>query len=57
MVIVGGDDPRQPAYGLSTDPWTNSIGIFDLNELAWSDKYDAEGSPYIRPEALASGLV
>lgn len=56
MLVAGGDDPRYPVYGISQDPWMSALGVFDLLELQWSNRYDANAEAYSRPQKLIDGL-
>ncbi|KAK4170583.1 hypothetical protein QBC36DRAFT_139034 [Triangularia setosa] len=43
MIIVGGFDEflRFPKWWRDPDPWSKGLGVFDLAEMRWSDRYNA----------------
>ena len=50
MISIGGfglgSDHLPAVQGNYSDPWTFGIGIFDMTNLTWSDKYDSKAMPY-----------
>lgn len=34
------------------DPWPHAIGVFDLTDLVWKDRYDAEAEDYEPPQMV-----
>lgn len=36
----------------SSDTWAQALGVFDLNEWEWSDKYDADADAYEAPDTI-----
>lgn len=48
MLSVGGSQFLYPdlAHTNTTDPFKQGLGIFDMTELSWSDRYDADAKPY-----------
>lgn len=55
MMVVGGLNPSaitKSALLSQEDPWPNGIGIFDLSEMQWASKYDANASAYITPRVV-----
>jgi len=54
MLSVGGIniDLSFPKNFEDPDPWGNGLGVFDLTELAWKDRYDAEAAAYQSPAAV-----
>ena len=56
MIVVGGmdlkrDDGRDNLWK-TTDRLTRGLGVFDLNELKWRDKYDPEAAEYKAPDMV-----
>lgn len=51
LISVGGWDSSQSP---SKDPWTYSVGIFDMTELQWKDSFNHTAAAYARPEAVNS---
>ena len=53
MIVVGGMDltidEANDNRWKTTDKLTRGLGVFDLNELKWSDKYDPEAAKYKIP--------
>lgn len=50
-IIVGGTSTDQasipdPQNWEAQDPWTKGINVFDMTTLNFTDKYDAQASPY-----------
>ena len=55
MLSIGGYDPTAPTVteGFQTsDPNTNTLGIFDMVDLTWKSSYDADAEPYTIPTAV-----
>ena len=38
-------------YG-TVDPWPQGLGVFDITDLEWKDRYDASAGPYQTPEMV-----
>lgn len=53
MLSIGGRDPTV-VYNdtTSVDPFLQSLGIFDLTTLQWSDGYNADAEPYESPTVV-----
>ncbi|KAI1075302.1 hypothetical protein F5B20DRAFT_560305 [Whalleya microplaca] len=54
MIMIGGLDPDQYStdpqnWQASTDPWGQGIGVFDMTELKYTDKYDSDAGQYASP--------
>ncbi|OQV00019.1 hypothetical protein CLAIMM_05576 [Cladophialophora immunda] len=53
MLSVGGVQPSSKVQrGQALDPWTNSIGVFDMTAFKWSSFYDADASVYQQPDVV-----
>ncbi|KAK4446547.1 hypothetical protein QBC34DRAFT_149052 [Podospora aff. communis PSN243] len=54
LLSVGGidTDVKFPDNFLDPDPWANGLGVFDLTDLIWRDRYDAEAAPYQSPAVV-----
>ncbi|CAG9950157.1 unnamed protein product [Clonostachys rosea f. rosea IK726] len=53
MISFGGLDAlNSTAAWKSSDPWENTIGIFDLNALQWKDEYIPDLGEYETPEVV-----
>ncbi|KAL8660532.1 MAG: hypothetical protein Q9202_006455 [Teloschistes flavicans] len=53
MISIGGHDPTD-VYNNSVvaDPFFQGLGIFDLTEMRWSDRYDADAEAYETPAVV-----
>lgn len=40
------------SLGFEQDPWTSSIGVFDMTAFAWKDSYDPEAAAYESPNQV-----
>jgi hypothetical protein len=54
LLTIGGIDPGvqeffSVAYANATDPFTQGLGIFDLTEMKWAQRYDANAPTYQSP--------
>lgn len=51
MVIIGGvrADGRDSELG---DDWLQGLGVFDLSEMVFKDRYNADASAYTSPEVV-----
>lgn len=38
--------------GMQQDPWTSSIGVFDMTAFAWKDAYDPHAAAYDSPDPV-----
>ena len=55
MLSIGGLNPldvNNENSVFSTDPIPQGLQIFDLTEMTWSSKYDANAAPYITPQVV-----
>lgn len=52
MVSIGGIHDQEN-WQTWNDPWTNSMGIFDLSALTWTDAYDHTAAAY-EPSTLVT---
>ncbi|KAK3313218.1 hypothetical protein B0H66DRAFT_569792 [Apodospora peruviana] len=54
MLSVGGCDGYLPYPDslLDPDPWKNGLGVFDLSDMAWRDRYDADAAAYESPAVV-----
>ncbi|KAL9583210.1 MAG: hypothetical protein Q9212_002840 [Teloschistes hypoglaucus] len=53
MLSIGGRNPLDDGQGiLSPDPIKHGLQIFDLTEMKWSDRYDANAAPYTTPQIV-----
>ena len=53
MISIGGRLPSsRRALGREPDPWSSSIGIFDMTLLRWRDHYDADAEKYDTPDPI-----
>lgn len=51
MISLGGVNPAGNIW-LPADPWTQSIGVFDMTEMRWIDGYNASAEDYKTPEVV-----
>ena len=58
MIVVGGleyiNDGNRDTRWEVTDKLTKGLGVFDMNELKWENKYDPEAAEYKTP-AMVKG--
>lgn len=54
MVIVGGLNPNASDPPNVTDIWPLGLGVFDLSEMVFKDRFDAGASAYTSPEVVRS---
>ena len=53
MLSIGGYATSDNNLGyLSTDRFSQGLGIFDLTAMQWSDSYDANAEPYKTPDVV-----
>ena len=53
MLSIGGYSTTDNNLGhLSTDRFSQGLGIFDLTAMQWSDSYDANAEPYQTPDVV-----
>lgn len=53
MISIGGYATTDNNLGhLSTDRFSQGLGIFDLTAMKWSDSYDANAEPYQTPDVV-----
>ncbi|KAK1454020.1 kelch repeat protein [Colletotrichum paranaense] len=54
MLSIGGVDGSQgfPKLLTDPDPWELGLGIFDMTEMRWSDRYDSQAQPYESPDVV-----
>ena len=53
MLSVGGFNPLDINEGImSIDPIPQGLQIFDLTEMTWGSKYDANAAPYATPQVI-----
>ncbi|KAI4252428.1 MAG: hypothetical protein LQ352_004301 [Teloschistes flavicans] len=53
MLSIGGRNPLDDGQGiLSPDPIKHGLQVFDLTEMKWSDRYDADAAPYTTPQIV-----
>ncbi|KAI1326127.1 hypothetical protein F5Y16DRAFT_375842 [Xylariaceae sp. FL0255] len=54
MFSIGGVDGENRTYTAPTtaDPWTYSIGIFDMTDLTWLSSYDPNATTYDSPDVV-----
>jgi Kelch motif len=53
MLAIGGVNPAGNIW-LPADPWTQGLNVFDLTEMKWKDKYNANAEDYITPAVVKS---
>jgi len=51
MVITGGLDPDNSSAAV-VDPWPLGLGVFDLSDMVFKDRYDANASAYSSPNIV-----
>lgn len=51
MISLGGVNPTGNLW-LPADPWTQSIGVFDMTEMRWADGYNATAEDYVTPDVV-----
>lgn len=51
QIAVSGGMAVEKQYEVQ-DVWNNSLGIFDMGTLEWSDKYDADKTDYETPRVI-----
>lgn len=52
MLSIGGLDASVKNADVMADPMAQGLEIFDLTEMAWSDRYDADAAPYKTPQVV-----
>ena len=54
MLTIGGYTAESDANlgTMSNDTFLQGLGIFDLTEMQWKDKYDADAPPYESPDVV-----
>ncbi|KAL8836073.1 MAG: hypothetical protein Q9176_006530 [Flavoplaca citrina] len=53
MLSIGGQDPTNEYNDTFTpDPFSQGLGIFDLTDLRWSERYNADAEPYETPAVV-----
>lgn len=53
MLSIGGLNPLDiKDYTFHTDPVTQGLQIFDLTEMTWSSRYDANAAAYQTPQMV-----
>jgi len=52
MLSIGGLDPTRNGQWNTTDPWPQSLGIFDMTEMEWRDTYDPDAVAYASPNIV-----
>ena len=55
MLVVGGLDSRyynasSQYNGTRPDTFNKGLGVFDMTEMEWSDRYDANAERYMTPQ-------
>lgn len=53
MLVVGGIHPFGNLW-LPKDPWAQGLNVFDLTEMKWKEKYDADAQSYVTPGVVKS---
>lgn len=56
MVVVGGLTALH-YNNLTTDPWGQGLGIFDLTTLEWRSSYDASAEAYQSPNMIKESIT
>ena len=54
MVILGGYDKADDTAQSQPDIWDQGINVYDMSNLEWKDKYEANADPYTPPDMVAS---
>lgn len=49
MLSSGGVPTFVNPWTSSSDPWDEGLGVLDLSELRWSEKFDGVGGGYVSP--------
>ncbi|KAK1655596.1 hypothetical protein BDP81DRAFT_388510 [Colletotrichum phormii] len=59
MLSIGGVDWSVgfPKYLTDPDPWEFGLGIFDMTEMRWSDRYDSQALPCGSPVVVKQWYV
>jgi hypothetical protein len=57
MVVIGGLTAGVKYENISTDPWAQGLGIFDLTNLEWMSSYDASAKAYQTPNLVKEDLA
>lgn len=58
MVIAGGLDPDGPGfYDTVADIWPLGLNVFDLSDMVFKDRYDADAPVYTSPEVVKRWYV
>lgn len=52
MLVIGGSDPWGVNLGDIPDLFVNGLGIFDMSDLTWADKFDPGADKYVRPSLI-----
>lgn len=53
MLAIGGVNPAGNIW-LPADPWTQGLNVFDLTEMKWMERYDADAEDYVTPAVVKS---
>jgi hypothetical protein len=59
LLIVGGApsiDSWVDMNGNVRDPWSWGLGVWDMTEMRWSDRYDAQAEPYVTSDVVVQGI-
>ncbi|KAK2602436.1 hypothetical protein N8I77_008966 [Diaporthe amygdali] len=54
MISIGGADASKgfPAEFADPDPWAQGLGVFDMTDLRWTDRYAHDAAAYDTPEVV-----
>jgi len=59
LLIVGGApsiDSWIDTEGNTRDQWSWGLGVWDMTEMRWSDRYDAQAEPYVTSDVVVQGI-
>jgi len=59
LLIVGGAPSINSwidTEGNIHDPWSWGLGVWDMTEMRWSDRYDAQAEPYVTSNVVVQGI-
>ena len=54
LIVIGGVDYVSGPGTENADPWLRGIGVFDISNMEWKDKYDPSAVGYRTPEVIKS---
>lgn len=56
MIVMGGINGWYIVDVNETDPWTNGLNVFDLNNMAWRSDFNPQAPAYSTPEVITNHI-